>query len=120
MPIKARSGSAERYDGEYERSGVGHPILFYSPFENWRRVQIADNHAARKWAEGVRRLVEEDYTDAERTTLVMNYLSTHTGASLYKTFAPEKAKAILDKLELVYTPKHGSWLNMAECEFSVL
>jgi len=119
-PIKAKPGYPERYDVEYERNGVGHLLLFYSPLENWRRVQVADNHAAGEWAEGVRRLVEEDYADAERITLVMDNLSTHTGASLYKRFAPEKARAILDKLELVYTPKHGSWLNMAECEFSVL
>ena len=103
-PIKAKPGSPERYDGEYHRNGVGHLMLFYSPLENWRRVQIADNHAAREWAEGVRRLVEEDYADAERITLVMDNLKTHTGASMYKAFEPEKARALLDKLEFVYTP----------------
>ena len=81
---------------------------------------MATNHAAPTWAEGVRRLVEEDYPEAQRITLVMDNLSTHTGASLYKTFEPERARALLDKLEFVYTPKHGSWLNIAECEFSVL
>ena len=65
-------------------------------------------------------MVEEDYPQAQRITLVLDNLSTHTGASLYKTFEPEKARALLDKLEFVYTPKHGSWLNLAECEFSVL
>ena len=64
--------------------------------------------------------MEEDVPEAQRITLVMDNLNTHTGASLYRTFVPEKARALLDKLELVYTPKHGSWLNMAECEFSVL
>ena len=72
------------------------------------------------WAEGVRRLVEEDFPQAQRITLVMDNLSTHTGASLYKTFEPAKARALLDKLEFVYTPNHGSWLNIAECELSVL
>ena len=85
-----------------------------------RLLSFPDNHAAPTWAEGVRRLVEEDYPQAQRITLLMDNLSTHTGASLYKTFAPEKARALLDKLEFVYTPKHGSWLNIAECEFSVL
>ena len=119
-PIAARPGRTERYDVEYERNGVAHLLLFYAPFENWRRIQVADNHAACEWAEGVRRLVQDDYPDAKRITLVMDNLNTHTGASLYKAFAPEMARALLDKLEFVYTPKHGSWLNMAECEFSVL
>jgi len=78
------------------------------------------NHAACEWAEGVRRLVQEDNPDAKRITLVMDNFNTHTGASLYKVFPPEMARALLDKLEFVYTPKHGSWLNMAECGVSVL
>jgi transposase len=119
-PIAPRPGSTERYDVEYERNGVAHLLLFYAPFENWRHIQVADNHTACEWAEGVRRLVEEDYPDADKITLVMDNLNTHNGASLYKAFEPEKAKRLLDKLELIYTPKHGSWLNMAECEFSVL
>jgi len=119
-PIAAEPRQSERYDVEYERNGVAHLVLFYAPFDNWRRIQVADNHAACEWAEGVRRLVQEDYPDAKRITLVMDNLNTHTGASLYKAFPPEMARALLDKLEFVYTPKHGSWLNMAECEFSVL
>lgn len=119
-PIAARPGVTERYDVEYERNGVAHLLLFYAPFENWRRIQVADNHAACEWAEGVRRLVEEDYSNADKITLVMDNLNTHSGASLYKAFAPEHARRLLNKLEFVYTPKHGSWLNMAECEFSVL
>lgn len=103
-PIAACPGRCERYDGEYERNGVAHLLLFYAPFENWRRLQVADNHAACEWAEGIRRLVQEDYPDAQRITLVMDNLNTHTGASLYKAFAPELARALLDKLE----PKHGS------------
>ena len=119
-PIAATPGQSERYDVEYERNGVSHLILFYAPFENWRRIRVADNHAACEWAEGVRRLVREDYAEAKRITLVMDNLNTHTGASLYKAFAPDTARALLMKLDFVYTPKHGSWLNMAECEFSVL
>lgn len=119
-PIAAKPGQTERYDVEYERNGVAHLVLFYAPFDNWRRIQVADNHAAGEWAEGVRRLVEEDYAEAKRITLVMDNLNTHTGASLYKVFPPEKARALMERLEMVHTPKHGSWLNMAECEFSVL
>jgi len=119
-PLPARPGQCERYDVEYERNGVAHLLLFYAPFENWRRVDVADNHAAKQWAEGIRRLVEDDYPDAHRITVVMDNLNTHSGASLYKAFPPELARSLLDKLEFVYTPKHGSWLNMAECEFSVL
>ena len=118
--IAAKPGQIERYDVEYERNGVAHLIQFYAPFVGWRRIQVADNHAACEWAKGVKTLVEQDFADAKRITLVMDNLNTHTGASLYKAFEPHIARALLDKLEFVYTPKHGSWLNMAECEFSVL
>ena len=119
-PIVATPGQSERYDAEYERNGVAHLLLFYAPLDNWRRIKVASNHAACEWAEGVRRLVQDDYADARRITLVMDNLNTHTGASLYKAFPAEMARALLNKLEFVFTPKHGSWLNMAECEFSVL
>jgi transposase len=119
-PIRASPGQTERYDGEYQRNGVAHLMLFYTPLENQRTVRIADNHAAGEWAEGVRQLVQEQYPDASKITLVMDNLSTHSGASLYKTFEPELAHALLQKLEFVFTPRHGSWLNMAECEFSVM
>lgn len=119
-PIVATPGQSERYDVEYERNGVAHLLLFYAPLDNWRRIEVANNHAACEWAEGVRCLVEDDYANAKRITLVMDNLNTHTGASLYKAFPAELARALLNKLEFVFTPKHGSWLNMAECEFSVL
>ncbi len=119
-PLPMRAGEPERYDSEYERNGVAHLIQFYAPFIGWRRIEVADNHAANEWARGVRKLVEEDFADATRITLVMDNLSTHTGASLYKSFEPQIARSLLKRLEFVYTPKHGSWLNIAECEFSVL
>jgi len=119
-PLPGKPGQIECYDAEYERNGVAHIIQFSAPFMGWRRMQVADNHAACEWAKGVRKLVEEDFPDAKRITLVMDNLNTHTGASLYKAFEPDIAQALLSKLEFVYTPKHGSWLNMAECEFSVL
>ena len=83
-------------------------------------MDVAADHRAVAWAEGVRRLVEEDFPEAKRITLVMDNLNTHCGASLYKAFEPQVARALMEKLAFVYTPKHGSWLNMAECEFSVL
>jgi hypothetical protein len=119
-PIPASRSHPLRFDGEYERNGVGHLLLFYSPHENWRHVHVADTHEGVRWAECVRHLLEECYPEAERITLVMDNLSTHAGSSLYKAFAPAHARALLERLEFVFTPKHGSWLNMAECEFSVL
>ncbi|WP_084684843.1 transposase [Methylohalobius crimeensis] len=102
--VPGKPGQIERYDVEYERNGVAHLIQFYAPFRGWRRIEVADNHAAPQWAEGVRALVEKDFPDARRITLVMDNLSTHTGASLYKAFEPQVARALLDKLEFVYTP----------------
>lgn len=119
-PQPMRAGHPARYDAEYRRNGVGHLLMYYAPFDDWRRIDVAADHAAPTWAEGVRRLVDEDFPQAQRITLVMDNLSTHTGASLYKRFEPAKARALLDKLEFVYTPNHGSWLNIAECEFSAL
>ena len=119
-PLPTVPGHPARYDAEYERNGVGHLLIYYAPFDDWRRTDVATDHTASTWAEGVRRLVEEDFPQAQRITLVLDNLSTHSGASLHKSFPPAKARALLDKLELVYTPKHGSWLNMAELEFSVL
>jgi hypothetical protein len=118
--LPGKPGQIARYDVEYERNGVAHLIQFYAPFIGWRRIDIADNHAALQWAQGVRRLVENDFPHAKRITLVMDNLNTHSGASLYKAFEPQVARALLSKLEFVYTPKHGSWLNIAESEFSVL
>ena len=113
VALPAAPGHPARYDAEYERNGVGHLLMYYAPFDDWRRADVAADHAASTWAEGVRRLVEDDFPAARRITLVMDNLNTHCGASLYKSFPPAKARALLDKLEFVYTPKHGSWLNMA-------
>lgn len=119
-PLPTQPGRPARYDAEYERNGVAHLLLFYAPFESWRRIAVRSDHTALTWAEQVRRLVEEDYPQAERITLVMDNLSTHDGASFYKAFEPAQARALMQRLEFVFTPKHGSWLNLAECEFSVL
>ncbi len=92
LPLPAVPGQPARYDAEYERNGVGHLLLYCAPFEDWRRIDVADNHNAATWAEGIRRLVEEEFPAAQRITLVMDNLNTHTGASLYKSFPPEQAR----------------------------
>ncbi len=119
-PRPPAPGHPARCDAEYERNGVAHLLLYYAPLENWRRVDVKEDHVATTWAGGVRRLVEEDFPEAGRITLVMDNPDTHAGASLYKAFEPAKARRLLRKLRFVYTPKHGSWPDMAECEFSVL
>ena len=100
-PLPTVPGHPARYDAEYERNGVGHLLIYYAPFDDWRRTDVATDHTASTWAEGVRRLVEpEDFPQAQRITLVLDNLSTHSGASLYKSFPPAKARALLDKLDV--------------------
>jgi len=113
-------GKPERYDTEYERNGTSNLFIFFEPLRGWRRVDVTARRTAEDWAQQIKKLVDEDYPDAEKIRLVMDNLNTHTGASLYKTFEPKEARRLLDKLEFHYTPKHGSWLNMAEIEFSLL
>jgi hypothetical protein len=118
--IPAKPGSVEKYDTEYERNGVSHLFMFFEPLAGQRHVAVTDQRTAVDWAHQIQHLVDGLYPQAERITLVMDNLNTHTGASLYKAFPPEQAKRILDKLDIHYTPKHGSWLNMAEIELSIL
>lgn len=119
-PIRAEPGQVERYDTEYERNGVSNLFLFFEPLRGWRHIEVTDQRTAVDWAYQIRDLVDVHYPEAERITLVMDNLNTHTPASLYKAFAPKEARRILQRLEIHYTPKHGSWLNMAEIEFSIL
>jgi len=119
QPLPAEPGKPERYDTEYERNGVSNLFMFFEPLAGKRDVFVTERRTAIDWAHQIRDLVNR-YPDAERITLVMDNLNTHTGASLYKAFEPKEARRILDKLDIHYTPKHGSWLNMAEIEFSVL
>jgi DDE superfamily endonuclease len=118
--IPAKPGSVEKYDTEYERNGVSNLFMFFEPLEGKRHVVVTDQRTAVDWAYQIRYLVDVIYPHAARISLVMDNLNTHTGASLYKAFPPEEARRILDKLEIHYTPKHGSWLNMAEIELSIL
>lgn len=120
QPIPAAPGQPERYDTEYERNGVSNLFLFFEPLRGRRHLEVTDRRTAVDWAHQVRQLVDVHYPDAARITLVMDNLNTHTPASLYKAFPPAEAERIRQRLDIHYTPKHGSWLNMAEIEFSVL
>jgi len=119
-PIPAKPGTVARYDTEYERNGVSNVFMFFEPLQGKRYVEVTDQRTAVDWAHQIRNLVDVHYPYAKRITLVMDNLNTHTGASLYKAFEPKEARRILEKLEIHYTPKHGSWLNMAEIELSIL
>jgi hypothetical protein len=120
LPIPAAPGEPERYDYEYRRNGVANLFMISEPLLGWRAVQVTERRTAKDFAEVLRWLVEEVHPDAERVVLVMDNLNTHTPAALYEAFPPEQARRIADRLEIHHTPKHGSWLNMAEIELSVL
>ena len=113
-------GKIQRYDYEYERQGVANLFMFYAPLENKRRVKVTEHRCRSDWAEAMKELSDEDYPDAEKIVVVMDNLNTHSPISFYKTFPPEEARRLCERFEFHYTPKHGSWLNMAEIEFSAL
>jgi DDE superfamily endonuclease len=119
-PLPLRSGRAARHDPEYERTGVVNLFLVTEPLRGWRQVRVSDRRTRIDWAHCVKDLVDVHYPAAERIVLVMDQLNTHSPASLYEAFPPPEAKRLAGKLEIHYTPKHGSWLNMAEIELSVL
>ena len=120
QPQPTRPGSPMIYDYEYQRNGVSNLFMLSAPLEGWRRVEVTQRHTRRDWAEVVRQLVDEDFPHKERIVLVMDNLNTHQLPSLYEAFEPEEALRIAQRLEIHHTPKHGSWLNMAEIELSVL
>jgi hypothetical protein len=119
-PLPVAPGQPARYDCEYERQGTANLFLFTAPLLGWREVKVTDHRTRVDWAEVIRDLVDVHFPDAERITLVLDNLNTHDPASLYQAFEPAEAKRIWDKLEVHPTPKHGSWLNIAEIELSVL
>lgn len=118
LPIQP--GQPQREDYEYVRHGTAALFMLFAPLLSWRHVEVCERRTAIDWAGVVRDLVDVDFPDAEVIVLVMDNLNTHTKASLYEAFDPKEAKRIADKLEIHHTPKHGSWLNMAEIELSVL
>ena len=119
-PLPQRPGSAMAYDYEYQRNGVSNLFMLFAPLEDWRRVTVTQRRTKADWAQVVRQLVDEDYPDKDRIVLVMDNLNTHHPASLYEAFEPAEARRIAERMEIHYTPKHGSWLNMAEIELGVL
>jgi len=119
-PLPMEPGKPERIDDHYQRQGTVNLFLACEPLRGWRQIRITERRTKVDWAHFVRELVQVHYPEAEKIVLVMDNLNTHRPASLYEAFAPAEAKRIWDRLELHYTPKHGSWLNIAECEFSVL
>ncbi len=120
QPRPSRPGAAMAYDYEYQRNGVSNLFMLFAPLEGWRRVEVTDRRTKADWARVVKKLVDEDYVDKEQIVLVMDNLNTHHPASLYQAFEPAEARRIAQRLEIHYTPKHGSWLNMAEIELGVL
>jgi len=120
QPIPAEPGQPERFDYEYVRNGVATLFMVFRPLLAWRSVWVTERRTAKDFAEVLRWLVEDVYEDAKKVVLVCDNLNTHTPACLYEAFPPEQARRIAEKLEWHYTPKHGSWLNMAEIELSVL
>jgi hypothetical protein len=119
-PLPAQPGDLERYDYEYVRNGAANLFMFFAPLHNWRHVKVTARRTKEDWAYCMRDLVDVHFPEALRIRLVEDNLNTHDPAALYEVFPAAEAKRILDRLEFHYTPKHGSWLNMAEIEFSVL
>src|SRR3712207_3815379 len=119
-PLPMAPGVPERVDYEYERNGVANLFLVTQPRGAWRHVDVTDRRTKHDFAHQMRDLVDRHFPDAERIRVVLDNLNTHTPAALYEAFAPAEARRVLRRLELHYTPVHGSWLNMAELEFSLL
>jgi DDE superfamily endonuclease len=115
-----RPGAPLRMDYEYERKGVCHQLLMCEPLRGWRHVRVSARRTRKDYARCVRELVDVHYPRATKIRLVQDNLNTHDGASLYEAFAPPEARRLLDKIEFHYTPKHGSWVNMAETEISIM
>jgi hypothetical protein len=120
QPIEATPGQVARYDHEYERNGGSHLCMSCAPFAGWRHVQVTERRTKVDFAHCIKDLFTVHYPHAERVTLVMDNLHTHHPSSRYDAFEPAEAKALLDRCDLHYTPKHGRWLTMAEIEFSAL
>jgi hypothetical protein len=118
--LPPRPGSPARQDYEYERKGVCHQLMLCEPLRGWRHVRVSERRTRLDYAACVRELVEVHYPQARKIRLVQDNLNTHDGASLYEAFEPAVARRLLDKIEWHYTPKHGSWLNMAETEIRVM
>jgi hypothetical protein len=119
-PLPMQLGCPARHDYEYERNGTANLFMMFAPLEGWRRVKVTARHTALDYAEVLRELADVHFPDAEKIVLVQDNLNTHKPASLYEAFPAAEARRIIERFEWHYTPKHGSWLDMAESELSVL
>jgi len=120
VPIAAKPGNSARYDYEYERNGTANLFMMFAPLEGWRHVKVTDRHAAVDYAHVLRELADVHFAAARKIVLVQDNLNIHKPASLYEAFPAAEARRLVERFEWHYTPKHGSWLNMAESEFGVL
>jgi transposase len=120
IPEVMKPGVPAKQDFEYERCGVVNIFLASEPLKGKRYVEVTERKTKADWAKFIKQIADERYKDAKKITLVMDNLATHKAAALYEVYAPQEAKRIWDRFEFVYTPKHGSWLNMAEIELNVL
>ena len=119
-PLAAGPGRPTRYDYEYERNGTANLFIVSEPLAGWRHISVTERRTKVDWAHCIKELVDLHYPHAEKIVLVVDNLNTHTPAALYEAFDPVEARRLCERLEIHYTPKHGSWLNMAEIELSVL
>ena len=119
-PIPMQPGQPARYDYEYERNGTASLFMLFAPVEGWRHVKVTERRTALDYAHVLKELSDVHFPKAEKIVLVQDNLNTHTPASLYEAFHPEEARRLVERFEWHYTPKHGSWLNMAESELAVL
>jgi hypothetical protein len=119
-PVPMKPGQPARVDYEYERNGTANIFMLFAPLEGWRHAEVTDRHAAADYAAILKDLSDRHFPGASKIVLVQDNLSTHTAASLYATFAAPEARRLADRFEWHYTPKHGSWLDMAESELGVL
>ena len=118
-PISPKAGRLEKHDYEYERNGVSNLFMLSAPLDGWRHVKVTDRHTKIDWAHLIKELVD-DHFPGKKIILVMDNLNTHKLSSLYAAFEPGEARRIAERLEVHYTPKHGSWLDMAEIEIGVM
>ena len=120
VPIAAKPGRAARYDYEYQRNGTANLFMMFAPLEGWRHVKVTDRHTALDYAQVLKELSDTHFPNASKIVLVQDNLNTHKPASLYEAFPPAQARRLVERFEWHYTPKHGSWLDMAESELGVL
>ena len=120
QPLPARPGKPERRDYHYKRNGVVNLFMFFEPLAGWRTVMVRDQRTKTDWAACMKQLLDRHYPDVEQVVLVMDNLNTHCVSSFYEAFAPAEARRLTQRLEIHYTPEHGSWLNMAEIENSAM